>query len=552
MNPDIQPSDPAPASSLPVTAGIAGGYAVQFPSSPYRGIDFFRFVDHPIFFARQAESLELLRSVVIYKGVLLFGSSGTGKSSLINAGLLPRIIEMGFAPDRIRVQNRPNEDFVIERISLNDDGRAPFLSPTLADGSDGRGLTVFSVDQFKERLHSVAKEHRPLLIFDQFEEVITLFEETPHTTDSLQDALARQKKIMDAIVGLLHDDSLRIKILFAFREDYLAKLSKLFLLAPELPNQSHRLHLPQAAALKDIIAEPLKKELLTYYKRQQTFPQTLIDRLIEGFTQRSENGAINLSEVQIVCVELWKSDDPSALFEKRGIQGLLEDYLTSELDELPAERRALATGLLSYMLTSGNTRNFISDAELIRAFQNEEPGVSKEALEDALKALTGTRLVRRELRRTEYFYEIASEFLVPWIIQQKILRQSNLERRRLEAETQREREEERRQSEQRLKYTRWVMLLGVVLTTVAIMFAIHMTRGKQRETAYKDQAVQAQNQAIAEGKDKQAIIDVLKRIFQSPPAAPRLDEREMNSIQAKFATDKLEGLNYIRLTNLRE
>lgn len=545
MNSDLQPSVPPPASSLPVTAGIAGGYAAQFPSAPYRGIEYFRFVDHPIFFGRQSESLELLRSVVIYKGVLLFGSSGTGKSSLINAGLLPRIIEMGFAPDRIRVQNRANEEFVIERISLNDDGRAPFLSPTLADASDGRGLTVFSVDQFKEHLRSVAKEHRPFLIFDQFEEVITLFEETPHTPDSLREALARQKQIMDTIVGFLHDDSMRIKILFAFREDYLAKLGKLCLMAPELPNQAQRLHLPQAGALNDIIAGPLKEELLSHYKSKQTFPRVLIDRLIEGFTQRSEHGAINLSEVQIVCVELWKSEDPSALFEQREIQGLLEDYLTSELAELPAERRALATGLLSYMLTSGNTRNFISGVELIRAFQNEEPAVTKEALEDALRALTGTRLVRRELRRSEYFYEIASEFLVPWIIEQKIARQSNLERRRIEAETEREREEERKRANQRLKYTRWFMLLVTVIMILAVVLAVHMTRGKRRETKYKDDALKAQKTAVDEGIEKQAIIDVLKRIFQSPPATPRLDEREMKSIQSKLATNKIEGLGYI-------
>jgi hypothetical protein len=316
-------------------------------------------------------------------------------------------------------------------------------------------------------------------------------------------------------------------------------------MAPELPNQAQRLHLPQASALDDIIAGPLKEELLPKYNRKQSFPRTLIDWLIEEFTLRSENGTINLSEVQIVCVELWESEDPSAVFKKRGIGGVLEDYLTRELDELPEERRTLATGLLSYMLTAGNTRNFISGAELIRAFQTEEPAVTKEALEDALKALTGTRLVRRELRRSDYFYEIASEFLVPWIIEQKTARQSKLERRKLEDKLKQEHEEERKRANQRLKYTRWVILLVTVIMIMGFVLAYRIIKGKDKEIQYQNVAAQAQQVAVEEGKQKQAIIDVLKRIFQSPPATPRLDEPEMNAIKNKLATNKLEGISYI-------
>src|ERR1041384_2861963 len=107
---------PLSASTLNSNTGIETGSG-QLPSHPYRGIDYYRFVDHPIFFARQIQTLELLRAVVIYKGVILFGSSGAGKSSLINAGLLPKVIEMGFAPERIRVQNRAGFEIIIERIS---------------------------------------------------------------------------------------------------------------------------------------------------------------------------------------------------------------------------------------------------------------------------------------------------------------------------------------------------------------------------------------------------------------------------------------------------
>ncbi|HEY5883419.1 MAG TPA: hypothetical protein VIT88_01970, partial [Pyrinomonadaceae bacterium] len=532
---------------LPVTAGVGGVSSVEFPSAPYRGIEYFRFVDHPIFFARQKEVIELLRHVVIYKGVLLFGGSGTGKSSIINAGLLPLIINQGFVPDRIRVQNRPDQEFVIERISLHDDGQRSFLSPSLADNAATNGLAVFSVDQFKERVREAAKTQRCLLIFDQFEEVITLFEETPHKSESFQEALERQKRVMDTLVEFLHDDSLRIKILFAFREDYLAKLTKLCLMAPELPNQSQRLNLPQTSALEDIITGPLKENLLVRYKRKQTFTRPLIERLIEQFTQRAENDAINLSEVQIVCTQLWESKNPTKLFDQRGIQGLLEDYLTRELNDLPEPQRTFATGLLSYMLTSTNTRNFISGVELIRLFQAEEPGVERTDLQDALKALTGTRLVRRELRRTEYFYEIASEFLVPWIVEQKNVRQTRLERVRLEKELMREHLEEKKRTAQRLKYTRWFALLIIVIMALAVLLAIYMFRGKRNEAKWRADAEAAKDTAVKESAQKEQILKILERLFQSTPGAIRLlSPEEMDKIKTQVNTNPVEGVAYLR------
>jgi hypothetical protein len=62
---------------------------VAVPTVPYRGIQPFRYFDHAIFLAREDEIEELVDLVAIYRGVLLYGASGDGKSSLINAGLLP-------------------------------------------------------------------------------------------------------------------------------------------------------------------------------------------------------------------------------------------------------------------------------------------------------------------------------------------------------------------------------------------------------------------------------------------------------------------------------
>jgi len=513
------------------------------PSIPYRGIEHYRFADHRIFFARQTETIELMRSVMTFKGVILFGSSGVGKSSLIDAGLLPRLIDMDFSPDRIRVQNRADAEIVIERISQNADGKARYLSPSLAEGitDDERPRAVLSLQQFEERLRAHAEDHYPLLVLDQFEEIITLFEETSLEPESREEVLKRQKSLIGFFVGILHDETLRCKVLFSFREDYLAKLTRLFVLAPELPNQFMRLISPQQRALDDIIIRPLAPNLQVHYKRQQQFSPELVEELKAEFRKRADGDAINLSEVQIVCLQLWESDDPLKLFAERDVQGLLEDYLTDELNTFSDENRSIAIGLLSHMLTVSNTRNFVSGVQLIHMFRKEEP-VSEETLKDVLVALTGTRLVRRELRHRDYFYEISSEFLVPKIIEKKAERQIRFERAKLGAE----REEERRQARQKLTQKNRLLALGALVTVLSLALAFVLFQKKQEQEKLRLEAQTAQGIAIQTASDKEKIISILRRLFKNLPVPQQLNDRELGQLRLNLSTDTLNALSTLR------
>jgi len=131
-------------------------------------------------------------------------------------------------------------------------------------------------------------------------------------------------------------------------------------------------------------------------------------------------GDISLSEVQTVCLRLWQSDNPSALLAEKGPQGLLEDYLGEALDGMPAQQRPAAIALLAQMVTSAGTRNVISAGDLVQRVQEQEGGdITPSLLEQALESLSQSRLVRRERRRDLDLYEIASEFLVPWITRRR-------------------------------------------------------------------------------------------------------------------------------------
>ncbi|MDP8909323.1 MAG: ATP-binding protein, partial [Chloroflexota bacterium] len=285
--------------------------SVDAPAVPYRGIQPFRYADHPIFFAREEESRLLASLVAVYRGVFLYGDSGNGKSSLVNAGLLPQIRGLGFSALRVRVQPRAGEELVIESIAISDDGGE--LLPNVLEPDDDSPRTVLSIKQFEQRIREASTAHRPLIVFDQFEEILTLFD----------DAVEQRQALAELIVRLL-GDPLPVKLLFAFREDYLGRVKQLLAARPELVDQALRLGPPSAQALQTIIRGPFERFPGRY---ERELDSELAQQLGSALAERFRSGEVSLSEVQTVCLRMWRSPDPAALLAAKGVQGLLEDEL---------------------------------------------------------------------------------------------------------------------------------------------------------------------------------------------------------------------------------
>jgi hypothetical protein len=386
------------------------------PEAPYRGLEPYLFCDQAIFFEREVEAERLIRQVTRYRASLLYGESGVGKSSLINAGLIPKALAEGMAVERLRVQPQPGQEFVVERIprSAKED---EFLPSILIRGGEPH-RTALSAEEFNTRL-SNATGATILVIFDQFEELLTLSAEAAaaHTLES-------QNRILNTIVTLIQDrKNTNLRLLFVFREDYLAKFERFFYFCPELPDRFLRLTPPPASALPRVLRGPFESAQIPPGYWRRTIPESVAMALEQQLRPAEEGTAINLSKVQIVALQVWRSADPAKEFAGRGVDELVSDYLRDQLNRFRDER-GVAESLLSLMITRQGTRRVISEGEVLDEAGRQD-GVSPDRARGVLERLvTETRLVRRDHHRGTTTYEIVSEFLVPWIRPLKLQREA--------------------------------------------------------------------------------------------------------------------------------
>ena len=113
------------------------------PDNPWPGLDPFDETDREYFYGRSAESGELLRLVRRELLTVLFGRSGLGKTSLLKAGLFPRLREETALPVYVRLDHAEGAPALREQIyrSLQAECEANRVQPSSPE--EGESLWSF-------------------------------------------------------------------------------------------------------------------------------------------------------------------------------------------------------------------------------------------------------------------------------------------------------------------------------------------------------------------------------------------------------------------------
>ncbi len=184
---------------------------------PYRGLFAFREEDAEFFFGREAFTNKLVAAVRKKPLVAVIGRSGSGKSSVVFAGLIPQLgQEGGYLIADFSPKNRPFYRLAEALISLLEPQMSKtermVETQTLAEALQQGKLTLQKV--VEGILQENPSAQRLLLVVDQFEELYTLCqvsEERQHFLDQLLEMVgaAHQKRMPNfTLVITLRDDFL--------------------------------------------------------------------------------------------------------------------------------------------------------------------------------------------------------------------------------------------------------------------------------------------------------------------------------------------------------
>nr|MDQ2971389.1 hypothetical protein [Pseudomonadota bacterium] len=398
------------------TAAKHDGTVKIDPENPWLGLDSYSEDTRAYFHGRDEEAAELARRVQRKLLTVLFGQSGLGKTSLLRAGLVPRLRGEGFCPVYVRIDYAPESPAPSEQI------KQAIFRATAAAGYWTRPGSAIEGESLWEFLHHRGDLLRdadgqtlmPLLIFDQFEEIFTLGQaddagrlRAKQFLEDLADLVenrppaALDKRLEQDDEAAEQFDFARAdyRVLVALREDYLAHLEGVKDIMPSVTQSRMRLARMNGAQALSAVVKPGGKLV------SQEVAESIV-RFVAGGSELG-NAEIEPSLLSLVCREL------NTVRQAQGRHEISADLLAGSHDTILSEfyERALAD-------QPAGVRRVVEDDLLTESGYREslaEERVSKAlaaagAAPDALATLVNRRLLRIEerldMRRVELTHDV--------------------------------------------------------------------------------------------------------------------------------------------------
>ncbi|MEZ5354334.1 MAG: hypothetical protein R2762_16980 [Bryobacteraceae bacterium] len=385
---------------------------MKSPANPYVGPRAFQRGE--TLYGRDRELADLIDLLITERIVLLYSPSGAGKSSVIQAGLIPRMArptqEGGFGftvRDVIRVNAAPNPGtrnryWASMMASLQLEAHKPLAA---ARSGSGTALDSSAGGESVVRVSSMALDPNPngeLLIFDQFEEVLT--------TDPVDVEAKRQffRQIGDA---------LRPQgrwALFAMREEYVASLDPYLRYIPTRLSNTFRLDLLSLDSSLDAIRRPAAEAGVPFETgaaEQIADDLRKVNVVKAGGTGQALGEFVEPVQLQVVCLRRWEDLPEGARSIPKSTQPqvgstALADYYAATIAKAAWEtgiaERTIRDWFEDHLITKLGTRG-----QVVKGPQESE-GLANTALE----ALIEAHLVRSDQRLGSVWLELAHDRLI--------------------------------------------------------------------------------------------------------------------------------------------
>lgn len=367
-------------------------------TNPYPGLRPYQVTEQTKFYGRDADTQALLEKILANRLTLLFAATGVGKSSLLQAAILPQLSsEQGLALDVIYYN-----DWVAPPVQgLQAAIRTALMSRYGAlPNTDHADLEAFF------RAITPHTSSPLVIILDQFEEFFR-YRFIHHSADF--------QPFIDQLIEVILAAELNVSLVFSMREDFALELNAF---KPHLPNPlfSHYYRLEKLGvdAAREAITEPLIQA--GYQYEPELLDKLLTDLLSRDLTRDAASLAkgtqadsVEPPYLQIVCSQLWELDknDPQktlrlATYNKAGgAKGLLENYVNFVMKSFSDREKQVASKAFDHLISRRGTKMAHTPEDLAELV-NLKPA----ELANVMDKLEKARILRRQQRDQQVWYEL--------------------------------------------------------------------------------------------------------------------------------------------------
>ncbi|MDX1912132.1 MAG: hypothetical protein SFV22_11625 [Saprospiraceae bacterium] len=474
------------------------------PPRRYPGLRPFERSQSAVFHGRGDDISRLSNLVLRERLVVLFAKSGMGKTSLLQAGCAPELERQDFVPVFLRTErsDRPLLESIGEMLDKN-----PHVSGRDTTGiRTGAPQTLWErMKRLEFDLNGLPAT--PVLVFDQFEEAFTLshaeagrrkfFEELADLANETMPESLRASLMEDFAYGKIDVETMQwwerqpdVRIVLSIRSDFLHMIDRVSKAIPGILRNRYELQPLDREKARAAIVKPAE-QTGDYASPMFVFAPAALEEMLDFLSGRDtgarEDGQnptradeIEAVNLQIICQDVeervidyqkhegFEVDShfyegteglrnsirnfyqnqlntfPKAYVERmlqKAQQGVLIPETDKALTEQPTQTlRELAQRLIEEsLITPGNRRNSVVDDTLISEYH-----VSPDFLDTLVDK---SRLLRKEPRLDDFYYEISHDTLLPPVIESRNARRDKERADREKAEYQASLAEEARRRE---------------------------------------------------------------------------------------------------------
>ena len=482
-------------------------------TNPFKFLDAYTKEDIGIFFGRTKEVEEVYGK--IFKGnlLLIYGASGTGKTSLLNCGVADKFQDTDWFPVNIR-----------RKTDLLDSSRKEI---------DRLALTAIPPEtSLPEAFQSLYLDFfKPVYaIFDQFEELF------------ISGSGQEQLRFIEFLTGLL-GKGYNIKVIISIREEYIASFSAFEEEIPGFFDNRYRVEHMRPSRADDVIIQTCGKTGIILGNGTKEDGERIAGRIVANIL--SPDGHLELTYLQVYLDRLFtfatKKDANAPVFSDALLEdvGSIGDVLSLFLEEQVAktENPDLAWKILKSFVTGEGTKKMVTATSIQEYFRDNNWQISDPDLSRYLQHFLHLKIIRNldDLRIFEVVHDnlakkiwdkisiedrnlLESKNLVNSAFRNHQARKTYLTKQDLDFiapyGTRLNLDPEKKafvdKSRRRIRNQRW-MMIGAITAVIILLSLSTLFSLNQKEKAFAGERAARHSQHIADSN--------LKRSIQSEQAA---------------------------------